>query len=194
MKPTPSRQYQSLSMTRALGSTLPSSVSSSAGPTGALKSNRLPSGDQTGLEAPCCMKVSWLASPPSVGISHIWGLPLPCCFCSFSLLPVASPSRSETKASQRPSGDQVGLLVLAGPAVKRFASPPSLGTTQIEERYSYLRSSMVVTTKATRCPSGEIRGLATNLNRYRSSIVILRRSEDIDIFLCMNSIGEVLTA
>src|SRR5712692_8477726 len=137
-------------MTRALGSALPSSVSSSAGPTAALNNTCLLSGDQTGLEAPCCIKVSWRASPPSVGISQTWGLPLPCFFSSLLSLPIASPSRSETKASQCPLGDQTGLLVLAGPAVKRFASPPLLGATQIEERYWYLRSSIVVTTKATR--------------------------------------------
>src|SRR5271167_623807 len=164
MKPTPSRRYHRLFITRALGRTLPSSVSSSAGPTAALNTNCLLSGDQAGCEAPCCMKVSWRASPPSVGMSQIWGLPLPCFFCSLSSLPADSPSRSETKASQRPSGDHTGLLVLAGPAVKRFASPPVLDAIQIEERYSYLRSSMVVTTKATRCPSGEIRGLLRNLN------------------------------
>src|SRR6266699_199644 len=107
-------------------------------------------------------------------MSQTWGLPLPCFFCSLSSLPAGSPSRSETKANQRPSGDQVGLCVLAGPAVKRFASPPALGAIQIAERYSYLRSSMVVTTKATRCPFGEIRGLLRNLNWYRSSIVIGR--------------------
>src|SRR6266700_4572 len=104
MKPTPSSRYQRRSTTRALGRGLPSSVSSSAGPTAASNNNRLL------------------------------------------------------------SGDHAGLYVLAGPAVKRFASPPVLGTTQMEERYSCLRSSIVVTTKATLWPSGEMRGLLRNLN------------------------------
>ena len=86
----------------------------------------------------------------------------------------SSPSRSVTKASHRPSGDQHGLCALAVPPVKRVASPPSVGATQIEERYSCLPSSMVVTTKATRRPSGEIRGLLKNCIAYKSSIVIER--------------------
>src|SRR6266567_4012940 len=122
MKPTPSSRYQTRSMTRALGRGLPSSVSWSAGPTAALNNNCLISGDQTGFEAPCCMKVNLRASPPSAGISQTWGLPLPCFFCSLSSLPLVSPSRSETKANQRPSGDHAGLYVLAGPVVKRFAA------------------------------------------------------------------------
>src|ERR1051326_5439225 len=96
-------------------------------------------------------------------MSHTCALPLPCFFSSFPSLPAASPSRSETKASQRPSGDQLGLWALAVPIVKRLASPPSVGTIQIDERYACFLSSIVVTTKATRRPSGEIRGLARNL-------------------------------
>src|SRR6266536_4908491 len=136
-------------MTRTLGSVFPSSFSSSASPTCEENTICLLSGDQTGLEAPCCINVSCRASPPSVGISQIWDLPLPSFFCSFSFLLAGSPSRSETKANQRPSGDQLGLWVLAGPNVKRLASPPSVGIIQIEERYSCLRSSIVVTTNAT---------------------------------------------
>src|SRR2546421_3993553 len=91
-------------------------------------------------------------------MSHTCALPLPCFFCSLPSLPAASPSRSETKANQRPSGDQVGLLVLAGPLVKRFTSPPRGGTIQMDERYACFFSSIGVTTKGTPPPLGEIRG------------------------------------
>src|SRR5579863_295219 len=179
MKPTPSSRYHRRSITRTLGSGLPSSVSSSAGPTCELKRMRLLSGDHAGLDAPCCMKVTCCASPPEVGMIHIWGLPLPSFFWSFSFLPARSPSRSETNASQLPSGDHAGLCALAGPAVNCRASPPSTGTTQMEERYVYARSSVVVTTKAMRFPSGEIRGWPTGLYLYRSSIVMLRKLVDM---------------
>src|SRR2546421_11550416 len=105
-------------------------------------------------------------------MSHTCALPLPCFFCSLLSLPAASPSRSETKANQRPSGDQLGLWVLAGPIVKRFTSPPWVGTIQMDERYACFLSSIVVTTKATRRPSGEIRGRLRNLTSHRSSMVI----------------------
>src|SRR5205823_13414730 len=127
-----------------------------------LKTMSLLSGDQIGLDAPWGIKVSCCASPPSLGMSHICPLPLPCFFCSLASLLVSSPSRSVTNASHRPSGDQHGLCALAVPPVKRVAAPPSVGATQIEERYSCLPSSMVVTTKATRRPSGEMRGLLRN--------------------------------
>src|SRR5260370_41210379 len=109
-------------------------------------------------------------------MSQICGLPLPCFFWSrgFLLNGTASLSRSDTKASQRPSGDQPGLWELPLPAVKRLALPPLVGATQIEERYSCLYSSMVVRTKATRWPSGEMRGLLRNLVDKRSSIGMQR--------------------
>src|ERR1700686_3363070 len=135
MYPTQSSRYQSRSITRTLGSGLPSSVSSSAGPTCALNKMRLPSGDQLGLDAPCCMKVTCWASPPEVGMIHTCGLPFPSFLWSFSLLPDRSPSRSETNASHWPSGDHAGLCALAGPAVNCCDSPPSTGTIHMEERY-----------------------------------------------------------
>src|SRR5437660_12678855 len=97
-------------------------------------------------------------------MSHICGLPL-LFFCSREAsFPRGSPSRSDTKASQRPSGDQAGLWAFAVALVKHFASPPVAGITQIAERYACLRSSIVVATKATRRPSGDMRGLLRILN------------------------------
>ena len=53
---------------------------------------RVPSGDQSGPPAPVGTSVTRRASPPSAGMIQIW----------------LEPSRSETKASDRPSGDQRG--------------------------------------------------------------------------------------
>ena len=193
MKPTPSSRYHKRSITRTLGSGLPSSVSSSAGPVWALNRMRLLSGDHTGFEAPCCINVNWRASPPSVGMSQTWGLPFPCFFCSFSSLPAGSPSRSDTNASHRPSGDQLGLEAFAGPAVKRCASPPSVETNQMAERYSCYCSSIVVTTNATRFPSGEMRGELTGLYLYRSSIVILRKLDDMIFSFVWKLLASLMT-
>ena len=91
------------------------------------------SGDQVGDPTPCGIQVNWRASPPSVGISQSCGLPVLARFSRGASFGSASPSRSEMKASQRPSGDQAGLCALATVLVKQRASPPCVGITQIEE-------------------------------------------------------------
>ena len=106
------------------------------------------------------------ASPPFAGMTKIslGGF--------FRSLPFGIPWRSETNASQRPSGDHRGAASSRGPKVKRAAAEvPSNGTIQTADRYSSLSRSMVRSTNATRSPSGEICGSDANWNEYRSSAV-----------------------
>src|SRR5262249_17027035 len=84
-------------------------------------------------------------------------------------------TRSETKASREPSGDQRGAVSRLGPVVKRRGSPPDVSTTQTLDRYSSWSSESVVTTKATRSPSGESCGSLTNRIRVISCGVMARR-------------------
>ena len=68
--------------------------------------------------------VSRRGSPPSAGRTYS----SPCAFSS-------SPSRLETNASHRPSGDQRGELSLRPPAVSCLGSAePSSGASQIVAR------------------------------------------------------------
>src|SRR5947209_6779972 len=87
------------------------------------KAMRLPSGDQTGLEAPRVASVMVHASPPASESSAICG-----CGALGSGVGegVAGASGPRTKAIQRPSGDQRGELSCL-PLVRRMGTPvPSL--------------------------------------------------------------------
>ena len=130
----------------------------SSGLTWAVKQILVPSGDQTGFDAPLRIFVNWKASPPSVGITQI----------------CRSPLRSDTKASLLPSGDHLGLLSVLGPDVNCLGLVlPQVDVIQICERYSLAFSSIIVLTYAIRFPSGETCGSDTNTSLYKSSGVSL---------------------
>src|SRR5262245_46529187 len=158
MNPSPLKRYFTLPMMRA-GFDF-SGPSAGAGPTRETKARRALSGAQAGAETPCGRSVSLTGSPPSAGITWSW---------AFDLV-----SRSERKASHAPSGDQRGAVSRPGPVVKRRGSPPVLSTVQMLERYSSRSSESVVTTNATRRPSGETRGSLTQRMRVMSAGVIAR--------------------
>src|SRR4051794_37978894 len=83
-----------------------------------------PSGDQAGLPAPRAISVTARPSPPSIGITWIWG--------GWTR---PSLSAARTKASCVPSGDHRGA-VSRGPAVsRRGRSRPSVSATQIDDSY-----------------------------------------------------------
>ena len=110
---------------------------------------RLPSGDHAGEDAPPLRRVSWVASPPDIG--RRWICP-------------GFPSEPRTNASVVPSGDQRGCPS-RGPAVSGRGAPPAVSASQMLVRYSSAAESVVTRTKATRAPSGEICGSATQTNR-----------------------------
>src|SRR5262245_28249690 len=158
MNPSPLKRYFTLPMMRA-GFDF-SGPSAGAGPTRETKARRALSGAQAGAETPCGRSVSLTGSPPSAGITWSW---------AFDLV-----SRSERKASHAPSGDQWGAVSRPGPVVKRRGSPPALSTVQMLERYSSRSSESIVTTNATRRPSGETRGSLTQRMRVMSAGVMAR--------------------
>ena len=166
MNPSPLKRYFTVLMTRA-GFDF-SGPSPGAGPTRETKARRALSGAHAGAEAPCGRSVRRTGSPPSAGIT--WS-------CGFALA-----SRSDRKASQAPSGDQRGAVSRPGPVVKRRGSPPAVSTTQMLERYSSRSSESTVTTKATRRPSGEMRGSLTQRMRVMSAGVMARAPVVIGLF------------
>ena len=113
-------------------------------------------------------------SPPSAGITYN------CAGCF--------GTRSETKASRAPSGDQRGAVSRLGPVVKRRGSPPVVSTTQMLERYSSWSSESLVTTKATRRPSGESWGSLLNRICVISCGVMARRLCTVIVPLTMSAL------
>src|SRR5437773_237760 len=74
------------------------------------------------------------------------------------------PSRWLVKASNAPSGDQVGAEASNDGLVKRYGCvEPSVGTIQISLCRRSFSSTMVVTVNAARRPSGESTGSPTNV-------------------------------
>src|SRR5205814_8142651 len=97
----------------------------------------LPSGDSSAAKPPS--PVTWIASPPIVGIFHT------CC----------SPVRAESKYIHRPSCDQLGLPSSAGCVVMRCGLPPFASITQMSNSPSAFES------KAICPPFGDQRGVET---------------------------------
>jgi hypothetical protein len=79
-----------------------------------------------------------------------------------ALFASSSAGRADRNASDRPSGLQRGAFVFWGLVVSaQGGREPSAGTIQIAERRCLLPGSILVSTKANRLPSGEIRGSLT---------------------------------
>jgi hypothetical protein len=150
MKPSPLNRYFSVVITRAGRDFFRSSSFSGScqPPTRETNASRVPSGDQAGAATPCRSWVRATASPPATGMT------ITC--------PFFPRSRSDTNASRVPSGDQRGAVSRPGPVVKRRGGAPfEASTIQMLDRYSSRSWESVVSTKATRRPSGEIRGSET---------------------------------
>src|SRR5262245_23814614 len=71
----------------------------------------LPSRDQTPLEAPVLIEVSWRGSPPAVSMIHSW----------------LSPLRVDSNRTNLPFGLQRGCRSALGDCVSCFGSPLSVG-------------------------------------------------------------------
>ena len=120
-RPRPSARCLIRRISRSGGGSGPSRIDgSSSGRTRAAKTSALLSGLQATPSMPLSLQVSWRASPPSVGITNSW--------------PVSSATRSDWKASQRPSGDHLPSRSREVPLVSWRAAPPPYGTVQIAER------------------------------------------------------------
>src|SRR5260370_12610537 len=85
----------------------------------------VPSGDHSAATTPLGRSVTYLGSPPLVGMTHACGL----------------PPRSEMKSSRLPSGENRGRMSLASAVVSCWGSPPLQVVPQ--RRRAYLLFSMV---------------------------------------------------
>src|ERR1700676_4187451 len=129
---------------------------------------RLLSGDQTGPDAPFGRSVMIQASPPaSESIAICGGLGFP----------VSSLSPPRTKAMRLPSGDQRGCASCLPFVIRTGVSLPDVATIQMEVSYPVRFSSTLTRVNATRVPSGESCGLATQTKSKRSFSVMARAWE-----------------
>src|SRR5262249_25140800 len=109
-----------------------------------------PAGENTGI---ACTPLILKASPPRAPLLR-------------NQMSSSEPSRLLENASSDPSGDQLGLDASVDGLVYRSARvEPSAAAIQISLWRRSLSSTTVVTTNATRRPSGERAGLLTTVRR-----------------------------